>query len=116
MKFVVDAQLPPALVRALRDAGHDASHVADLGLLMAPDKVIWQEARRQNATIITKDDDFAVGGAARFGAPAPSVVWLRLGNSSQKLLLSAFMPMLANVITLLESGELLVEIRGQESR
>ena len=66
---------------------------------------------------ITKDDDFAVGGAApRFGAPAPPVVWLRLGNSSQKLLLSAFMPMLAKVITLIESGELLVEIRGQESR
>jgi len=116
LKFVIDAQLPPALVRALRDAGHDASHVADLGLVSAPDKVIWQEARRRNAVIITKDEDFAVGGAARFGSPAPSVIWLRLGNSSQKVLLGTFVPMLSSVITLIEAGELLVEIRGPESQ
>jgi len=116
LRFVVDAQLPLALVRALRDADHDAFHVTDLGLHTASDKVIWQEARRQNAVIITKDEDFAVGGAARFGAPAPPVVWLRLGNSSHKLLLRAFMPMVANVVALIESGELLVEIRGDDIR
>ena len=32
MKFLVDAQLPPALARRLREAGHEAQHVEDIGL------------------------------------------------------------------------------------
>lgn len=32
MRFLVDAQLPPALARWLTERGHDAVHVLDLGL------------------------------------------------------------------------------------
>jgi predicted nuclease of predicted toxin-antitoxin system len=32
MRFLVDAQLPPALARHLVAAGHEAQHVADLGM------------------------------------------------------------------------------------
>jgi predicted nuclease of predicted toxin-antitoxin system len=32
MRFLVDAQLPPALARWLAEKGHDARHVADVGL------------------------------------------------------------------------------------
>jgi predicted nuclease of predicted toxin-antitoxin system len=38
--FVIDAQLPPSLAGALRAAGYDAVHVADLGLLAATDGAI----------------------------------------------------------------------------
>ena len=40
MRFVVDAQLPPALARRLEALGHAAEHVADLGLTSAPDNEI----------------------------------------------------------------------------
>jgi len=32
MRFLVDAQLPPALARTLEAGGHEAEHVADIGL------------------------------------------------------------------------------------
>ena len=42
MKFLVDAQLPPALAYWLREAGHEAAHLEDVGLLHAPDGAIWR--------------------------------------------------------------------------
>jgi predicted nuclease of predicted toxin-antitoxin system len=42
--FLIDAQLPPALAEALRNAACEAVHVADLGLLTATDQRIWDEA------------------------------------------------------------------------
>jgi predicted nuclease of predicted toxin-antitoxin system len=55
----VDAQLPPALVRWLRKLGETtAVHVEELGLLRTEDPEIFNQARRENALVITKDDDF----------------------------------------------------------
>lgn len=36
MRFLVDAQLPPALARWIAAQGHEARHVADLGMAGAP--------------------------------------------------------------------------------
>jgi hypothetical protein len=58
VRFVVDAQLPPALVHFLISAGHQADHVADVGLAAAPDSEMWRYAQERGATIITKDEDF----------------------------------------------------------
>lgn len=60
MRFVVDAQLPPALVAWLVSQGHDAVHVFELDLTRAADSTIWEHARESGAIIITKDEDFAV--------------------------------------------------------
>ena len=32
MRFLVDAQLPPALARMIAEAGHEADHVIDVGV------------------------------------------------------------------------------------
>ena len=37
MRFLVDAQLPPAPARRLEAWGHVAEHVADVGMAAAPD-------------------------------------------------------------------------------
>lgn len=58
MRFLVDAQLPPAVARWLTEEGHDAQHVFDLGLHQATDRAIWAKARELTAAIITKDEDF----------------------------------------------------------
>ena len=44
MRFLVDAQLPPALARLLITLGHTAEHVADIGLRDADDSPIWAYA------------------------------------------------------------------------
>lgn len=59
MRFPVDAQLPPALARWLTEAGFDAEHVGDCGMQGAPDSAIWDRAMRNQAAIVTKDEDFA---------------------------------------------------------
>lgn len=38
MRFLVDAQLPPALARLLTARGHHADHVTDIGRGDAPDR------------------------------------------------------------------------------
>jgi predicted nuclease of predicted toxin-antitoxin system len=45
MRLLVDAQMPPALARWLTSLGHQAEHVADIGLLAASDLEIWEAAR-----------------------------------------------------------------------
>jgi len=57
--FVVDAQLLPSLAEALSDAGCQAVHVADLGLLASTDQHIWNEAISRSAAVVTKERDFA---------------------------------------------------------
>ena len=110
MRFLVDAQLPPALARALSDLGHEAIHVGDIGLHAANDLAVWKEAARRGATIITKDEDFV--GRGRFREPTPPVVWIRLGNVSRRTLLARFLPLLPQVTGLIEAGEQVIEISG----
>ncbi|MHB1617578.1 MAG: DUF5615 family PIN-like protein [Metallibacterium sp.] len=54
MRFLVDAQLPPALARLLADRSHVAEHVADCGLEHASDRAVWLHAGDSHAYIITK--------------------------------------------------------------
>ncbi|MGO9770916.1 MAG: DUF5615 family PIN-like protein [Roseiarcus sp.] len=46
MRFLVDAQLPPALARRLAEPGHEAERVADRQLAAASDTASgWRERR-----------------------------------------------------------------------
>jgi predicted nuclease of predicted toxin-antitoxin system len=56
MRFIVDAQLPPALARWLAANGHEAAHVADSNMASASDKAISDFALANGAAIITKDE------------------------------------------------------------
>ncbi len=108
MKFLIDAQLPPALARWLQDAGHEATHLEDLGLRDADDSVIWTTAQRTGAAIVTKDEDFAI----RFSrtTDAPIIVWLRVGNTTNPVLKVWMDTRLPGIVQLLEQGNRLVEV------
>lgn len=108
MRFLVDAQLPPALARFLSDAGHQAEHVYDIGMGTASDRTIWNYALQNNAVIITKDEDFISLVSANLDAPP--VVWVRVGNVGKQALLNWIAPMMMRIISEIESGEKLIEI------
>ena len=110
MRFIVDAQLPPALANFLISAGHQADHVVDLGLASASDSTIWQQARERNAVIITKDEDFLSLRALRSDGPA--IVWVRIGNTTRNALLRVMAAALPQIIAALERGEAVVEVTG----
>lgn len=107
MRFLVDAQLPPALARRLETLGHTAEHVVDCGLALASDDVIRDHAARVGAVIVTKDEDFAIRQLLSGG---PSVVWLRLGNTRRAALLNRIEADLPEIVAAFARGETLVEI------
>ncbi|MBY0496908.1 MAG: DUF5615 family PIN-like protein [Cyanobacteria bacterium] len=109
MNFLIDAQLPPALARWISARGHQAAHVCDIELLKATDPDIWEHARRQNAAIISKDEDF-VDRWLLDSAPV-SLVWIRKGNCSNRALLVWFEPLWTDTVNRLEHGERFIELR-----
>lgn len=58
MNYVVDANLSPRLAGLLRDAGHDAVHVRDIGLRAASDDEIIDYAISTDRIVISHDTDF----------------------------------------------------------
>ena len=62
MRFLLDAQLPPALVGWLTACGHEAEHVGDRKMQTSSDAAIWDYALATSAVIVTKDEDFAAQG------------------------------------------------------
>jgi predicted nuclease of predicted toxin-antitoxin system len=109
VRFLVDTQLPAALARWLRERGHEAEHVLETGLAQSKDTPVWGYAREHAAVIVTKDEDFAEW--VRRGRRGPSVVWLRIGNSSKRALLAWLGPMLPLIVQKLEQNNRLVEVR-----
>jgi predicted nuclease of predicted toxin-antitoxin system len=108
MRFLIDAQLPPAFARWLVERGHDAEHVADCGLTSATDPEIWFYASSAGMVIITKDEDFATRRI--LAAAGPPIVWIRRGNTTRRQLLRWLTPLLADIVAALECGETLVEV------
>ena len=109
-RFLVDAQLPPALARKLVAMGHEAAHLLDVGLLESSDSQIWDHAMANGAVIITKDEDFAI--RASVSKTSPSIVWVRIGNCPNARLLAWFEKEMPAVIAALSAGSCLVEITG----
>lgn len=107
-RFLIDAQLPPALAEYLSASGYEADHVADLGLLRATDRAVWRRAIELSATIITKDGDFIVLKALY---PAgPSIVWIRYGNTRRQALIERVSNAMPGVIAALDRGEAIIEL------
>ena len=109
MKFLVDAQLPPALARVLESEGYEARHVKDLGMAAHEDPEIWDYALEQGMIVITKDEDFAHRYSQ--GGLCPVIIWLRIGNTSRRALLVWFKPLLGQIIEMIEQGERFMEVR-----
>ncbi len=84
MRFLVDSQLPPALARWIADEGHQAMHVANLGLAGASDGEIWHKAIELASVIVSKDEDFIQRSRTGGG---PQIVRVTSGNTSKRHLL-----------------------------
>jgi predicted nuclease of predicted toxin-antitoxin system len=108
VRFLVDAQLPPIVVRYLISTGHEAMHVGELGLSKASDRDIWRQAVDMGAALITKDEDFVTMRA--FDSSGPAIVWVRVGNSTNRQLLARFIEKFSAVVSALNRGETVIEI------
>jgi len=109
MRFLVDVQLPPGLAVWLQQNGHDALSVSKVGLRDGSDSEIWDYALADRRVIVSKDEDFALRSART--DTGPQIVWLRIGNSTNRVLFAWLEPLMPGVINALESGDRLVEVK-----
>lgn len=98
MKLLLDANLSPEVGRRLKEAGHDAIHVADIELLTAADPEILRAAAQEKRILLTADSDF--GALLALGSLAsPSVLLLRsadhLRPGEQAELIAANLPQIS---------------------
>ncbi len=108
MRFLVDAQLPPALARWLSASGHEADHVADKGMAAAKDTVIGEYALDNDFVIVTKDEDFAQ--RAMLAPKCPIIIWIRLPNTRRRERLVWFDTTISDILSAVERGERLIEV------
>ena len=66
------------MAASLADIYPGSAHVHECGLGSADDEAVWDYAKKNGFTIVTKDTDFQEYSVLR-GAP-PKVVWLRVTN------------------------------------
>ena len=109
MNFLVDAQLPPGLAGWLIERDHTAVHVNDVFLTAAEDPEIWDHAIASESIIITKDEDFSEQVSRTAGGPV--IIWLRIGNATNRNLFQWLAPRWESVIQLLNDGNRLIEVR-----
>lgn len=92
MKLLLDQNLSWKLVAELRESYPDSEHIKHALSTSAEDRTIWDFARENDFTVVTKDDDF-VQRSLLLGHP-PKVIWIRLGNCKTeeitRLLLGSF--------------------------
>jgi predicted nuclease of predicted toxin-antitoxin system len=111
LNFLIDAQLPPALARWIANqSGHQATHVFDLDLQGADDRVIWEHAGEKDLIIVSKDEDFL--DRWLLSEVPVALIWIRKGNCSNRALIAWLDPLWLDVLRRLETGERLIELRG----
>jgi predicted nuclease of predicted toxin-antitoxin system len=109
MTVWLDAHLSPRTAGWITsEFGFDAKPLREIGLRDAEDYAIFQAGREAGAILLTKDSDF-VHLLERHGSP-PKILWLTCGNTSESALRQLLEKHLLVAISLLESGESLVEI------
>jgi predicted nuclease of predicted toxin-antitoxin system len=95
MKLLFDQNLSPKLVHRLADLFPGSSHVQFEGLDRASDDQVWEYARLNGFTIVTKDSDYDHLNVVR-GSP-PKIIWLLIGNSTTGQVEAVFRAHVADV-------------------
>jgi predicted nuclease of predicted toxin-antitoxin system len=81
MKLLFDENLSPKLPHLLTTQFPGSLHLRDCGLKGATDEKIWEYARANGFTLVSKDSDF-YQRSLFYGSP-PKFVWLRIGNCTR---------------------------------
>lgn len=106
MKVLIDMNLSPSWVSALKDEGIDAIHWSQVGRMNAPDKEIFDWAIKNNFVVFTHDLDFGKLLATN-KTVCPSVIQVRTQDVTPEALANTFISVLSKFSNYIEKGALI---------
>ena len=103
MKLLLDQNLSFRFLDQLSVRFPSSTQTRVAGLERASDLQIWEYAKENELTIVTKDMDFYELALAR-GIP-PKIVWLRCGNVNNRYLLALLLKAANTIAAFIEDPE-----------
>ncbi|MEJ7740534.1 MAG: DUF5615 family PIN-like protein [Chitinophagaceae bacterium] len=89
MKLLFDNNLAVKLSQIIQPLFPGSKHVFELNLADFPDREIWQYAKENNFSIVTKDRDFYYLSGT-LGHP-PKIIWLMIGNCKNQVVIDTLL-------------------------
>ena len=114
-RMLADENVNPAVVRALRERGHDVVALLEVGTRGMPDTEVLRIAHALARVVVTHDADFGTF-AVREGAPFIGIIYLRPGVIDVATVLAMFDRVAALDVRVEGSFVLVAELRGSEVR
>jgi predicted nuclease of predicted toxin-antitoxin system len=109
LKFLVDNQLPAALVKFLVKRGVECQHVLDVGLAQSKDSEIWDFVQQHQMVLISKDADFL--HLATKPDSTGQLIWIRLGNCRTQALLDTMQKGWSHIRACIKADDRVIEVR-----
>lgn len=116
MKLLLDENLSPRLAADLAAIFPGSVHVDLAALHGQSDDAIWEHARVEGFTIVSKDNDFRQRSFLK-GSP-PKVVWLAVGNAGTDVIRQLLRTSQARIATFISAPEetlLVLELPEEKS-
>ena len=107
MRFLVDMNLSEGVAAWLRESGHDAVHLRELGLEALDDPAVFARAAEEARVIVTFDLDFSDILAAAAGRSV-SVILFRLRGMLTRNVLRRLPDVLGRTAADLEHGAIVI--------
>ena len=111
IKLLFDQNISYRLVSRLKDVYPSSAHVASLGLDKSSDIDVWNYAKINGYSIVTKDSDF--NELCTLKNFPPHIIWLRLGNSRVSVIQEALEKHKEKICSIVDEKETgIIEING----
>ncbi|MFI5340703.1 MAG: DUF5615 family PIN-like protein [Candidatus Methylomirabilales bacterium] len=107
MRFLADMGVALSTVQALRDRGHDALHLQEVGSERLLDHAILEKTRQESRVVLTFDLDFGDLLAAGL-LDTPSVLVFRLQNQTPSSVTPRLLAVLSETQHELEAGAVVI--------
>ena len=86
MKLLFDQNVSDRIIPRVADLFPESAHIKSVSLKEADDSIVWEWAKQNGFTIVSKDTDF-YQRAIVLGHP-PKLIWLRVGNCPTRLIIA----------------------------
>ena len=108
LRLLINECLSPDVAACLRQDGHDAVYVQEIGLGGAADEVVYAQARMEDRAFVTLNQKHFSDARRYLDSDGPGVIALRLQRSSPRRVLAELRAFLAGKTMHMLHGSLFI--------